>query len=318
MRAFQCAFPHVREVRGMAPVAQHEVGEGERHPFGHPLPFLVRVFEGFDRPVGLGLRTVLQRKARRQVVARERVIRERRERARFDGGGGGEILREARRRILRAGIDAEQRRSAVGEALGDGRAQREQVRARRLHDEHAAQAHRGHRQPHAAHAERVAAGAQRGFLEQVARLDQHLDRQSGRQHLDQVGVLRRGVAIRRDADEIVGEQREVVRRERMLAEAFEIGIVVRLDIAAVGLELRDGHRPHGFDQRRQALTEGFRGRCAVLELESERDDRIGRGRGFRVGEEALPAQDGAAPPRCAGGAPATIRPWARGGRRAAT
>ena len=168
---------HAGEVPGVARVAEHEVGDRERRLLDHALQRLVGVLERRDRPVGLRLRIVLEREARRLVVAGVGVVGERRKRARLHRRGRGQVGRQLADRAG-ARVDADEARAAMREGLGEALAQRVQVRARRLHDEHAAQRRRRVGEPHAAHAEREVPGPDRGLLEQVGRLDQHLDRQA--------------------------------------------------------------------------------------------------------------------------------------------
>ena len=111
------------------------------------------------------------------------------------------------------------------------------------------------------------AGADRRLLEQIGLLHEHLHRQAGGQHFDQARILRRVVAIRRDADEVIGEQREVVRRQRALVVALEERVVIGLVVRTVGFELGDRHRLDDLGHARQARpVSEDRGR-AIVELE---------------------------------------------------
>jgi hypothetical protein len=95
------------------------------------------------------------------------------------------------------------------------------------------QAHCRGGQPRAAHAEGEVPGADGGLFQQVGGLHQHLHRQSGRQHLQQIGVFRRVVATGRDADQVVGETRQVVGGERLRIEGLEDQVVLGLDVVAL-------------------------------------------------------------------------------------
>ena len=128
----------------------------------------------------------------------------------------------------------------------------------------------------------------------------------------------RGVVVlaRRNADEVVGEQRQVVGGERGLVEVREDVVVLRLDVAAVGLQLGDRDRLHRAGEHRQALAVGARGGGAVGEAEGElRRGSVVRRRvrhrtAGRAGRQALP--------RCGAGAPRKARRAARGEPAAST
>ena len=234
---------HHGEVMRVASVAQHEVGVGEADPFLHTLQVVVGVCEFLDWPVFLGIAVVLEGEARGPVGAGVRVVGECRERTRLHRRRGGQVRREVARFGRRSGEQAEQRWPAAAHAAAHAVAQGIEVRDRGLKDEHAAEPHGRRRQPRAADAEREVALADRGFLQQVGVLHQHLHRHAGRQHFHQHRIFRRIVALRRNADEIVGELREVVGRQRMLVEAFEERVVVGLDIAAARLRGRQWRPP---------------------------------------------------------------------------
>jgi hypothetical protein len=160
-----------------------------------------------------------------------------------------------------------------------------------LGPEDAAQRSGRHGEPRAAHPESELACADRGLLEQVARLDQHLDRQARRQESHQVRVLRCGVTRRRDAHEVVRKDREVVGLQGLLREAREERIVFGLHVTARALELGRGDRLHRLDEVGQALAESAHGARAVLEAEGEGRRAMRRWRGQGIGIEALRAQD---------------------------
>ena len=135
-------------------------------------------------------------------------------------------------------------------------------------------------------------GADRSLLEEVGRLDQHLDRQSRGQHLHHSGVFRSIGPIPRDADEIIGEQRDVVRRQRALVEGGEERVVLRLDIRAGGLELGDRDRLDHFRELRQALAVRRGGRRAIVVAKLEGRRRAGTIGGPRIRIERLRLQHG--------------------------
>ncbi len=118
----------------------------------------------------------------------------------------------------------------------------------------------------------------RGLLEQVRRLDEHLDGKTGGQHVHHARVFRGVGPVRRDADQVVGEHRDVVGRQRAVVEMGEERVVLGLGIGAVGLELGDRDRLHDVGEPRQALAIGRRGGGAVVDsgtrrAEACRDDR---------------------------------------------
>ena len=159
-------------------------------------------------------------------------------------------------------------------------------------------------------------GADRGFLEQVGVLHQHLHRHAGRQHVHQRGVLGRVVAIGRDADEVVREQREVVGRQRVLVIALEERVVVGLVVAAARLQLGDRDRLHQLDEARQprAVAPRWRPRSCRTRTSTARPAR--RSPGHRDRRAGCAARR--APTRCARAAPPAARPSARCARPAST
>jgi hypothetical protein len=82
-------------------------------------------------------------------------------------------------------------------------------------------------------------------------------------------VLRRVVALRRDAHQVVGKARQVVGGQRVFAEGVEDQVVFGLDVVAGGFQLGNRDRLDQCGHLGQALAEGLcRGR-AVVEPEAE-------------------------------------------------
>ena len=221
---------------------------------------------------------MLERESVRPVFAGGSVVRERRKGARLLRGRRGQVRRQVAGGRGRAREDTEQRRPACGKPACHALAHRVQVGGGRLQHVHAAETHRRRGKAGAPHAEGEVTGADRCLLEELGLLHQHLHRQTGGEHLDQARVLRRVVALRRDADEIVREQREVVRRERVLVITLEERVVIGLDVRAVGLELGNGDCLDDFDEPRQARAVRVRGGRAVVEREFEGRAGAGAGR----------------------------------------
>ncbi len=285
-----CGVPtfarHDGEMRSVAAVAQHEVDVTERSVLAHALHRLVGILEDFSRPVSVGIAVVLERETGRPVRTGRGVVDKRGKRPRLACRRRGEVRRQIAGGGGRAGKHAEQRRSAAREPALDACAHRVEIGARRLQHEHATQAHRRRREPRAAHAEREVAGTDRSLFEQVGLLDEHLDWKARGQHLDQRGVLGCIVAPGGNADQVVGEERQVVRGERVLVVALEERIVVGLDVRAIRFELGDRDRLDDLGEAWQPLAVRRRRRRAIREHEIPARNR----RFVGIGVERLRAE----------------------------
>ena len=161
------------------------------------------------------------------------------------------------------------------------------VRTARLQHEHVVQTDGRAGKLGAACAEREMAFADRGFLQHLLGLHQDLDGQPGGEDLHQHGVLGRIDPARCDADEVVRKRRHVRGSERARIELREQWIMIRLDVASVGLELGDRHRLGQLEHLRQAVAERLHGARAVVEQELVGPGVVRRLLSFRRSEEPL-------------------------------
>ena len=109
--------------------------------------------------------------------------------------------------------------------------------------------------------------AHRRCTQEVVGLDQNLHRQPGRQDFHQRRILDRAQLARVDADEVVGEERQRLRVEPVLAEALEEGLVLRFPVFAGDLEFGHGDGLGERDQPGEALAVGGQRADAAVEHE---------------------------------------------------